>query len=42
MVVLACYGELARRRPTPRHLTEFYLWILIGNVLGGGLAQLWA
>jgi spermidine synthase len=29
------HGELARRRPSTRHLTEFYLWMSVGGVLGG-------
>jgi len=32
---LVCHGELARDRPPPNHLTEFYLWLSIGGVLGG-------
>jgi len=32
---MVCHGELARRRPSVRHLTEFYLWIAVGGVLGG-------
>jgi spermidine synthase len=32
---MVCHGELARRRPAVRHLTEFYLWISVGGVLGG-------
>ncbi len=34
---IACvfHGELARRRPPVHHLTEFYLWISLGGVLGG-------
>jgi spermidine synthase len=35
VVALACHGELARRRPSPAHLTEFYLLIAVGGVLGG-------
>lgn len=35
VVALVCHGELARRRPPVRHLTEFYLWIAVGGVLGG-------
>jgi len=35
VVALACHGELARRRPAPRQLTEFYLLISVGGVLGG-------
>ncbi|HOW71243.1 MAG TPA: hypothetical protein PKY77_11630 [Phycisphaerae bacterium] len=30
-----CHGRLARNRPDPRHLTEYYLWISLGGVLGG-------
>ena len=32
---LLCHGRLAADRPNPRHLTEFYLFIAIGGVLGG-------
>jgi SAM-dependent methyltransferase len=32
---LFCHGELARDRPGPAHLTEFYLWLAVGGVLGG-------
>lgn len=35
VVAMVCHGELARDRPDPRHLTEFYLWIALGGVLGG-------
>src|SRR5216684_489514 len=35
LVALACHGELARRRPASRHLTEFYLLLSVGGVLGG-------
>ncbi|MGH6691359.1 MAG: spermidine synthase, partial [Gammaproteobacteria bacterium] len=35
VVALACHGKLARARPAPRHLTEFYLLISVGGVLGG-------
>ncbi|HEX2202230.1 MAG TPA: fused MFS/spermidine synthase, partial [Longimicrobium sp.] len=34
-VAMVCHGELARRRPPVRHLTEFFLWISVGGVLGG-------
>ncbi len=34
-VAMVCHGELARSRPSTRHLTEFYLWISVGGVLGG-------
>ena len=32
---LVCHGELARRRPSPEHLTDFYLCMSVGGVLGG-------
>lgn len=32
---LMCHGELAADRPDRLHLTEFYLWISVGGVLGG-------
>jgi SAM-dependent methyltransferase len=35
VTALVCHGELARRRPPVSHLTEFYLWIAVGGVLGG-------
>ena len=35
VVALACHGELARDRPAPERLTEFYLLISVGGVLGG-------
>ena len=35
VLALLCHGELARNRPGVRHLTEFYLWLAAGGVLGG-------
>jgi hypothetical protein len=32
-----CHGELAQRKPAPRHLTRFYLMIALGGALGGVL-----
>jgi len=32
---LVCHSRLAADRPSPGHLTEFYLWIAVGGVLGG-------
>lgn len=32
---LLCHTALAARRPSPRHLTEFYFWIALGGALGG-------
>jgi hypothetical protein len=35
IAALVCHGELARDRPGPRQLTEYYLWMSLGGVLGG-------
>jgi spermidine synthase len=32
---MVCHGELVRLKPSPRHLTGFYLAISIGGALGG-------
>jgi spermidine synthase len=32
---MVCHGEIALSRPAPKHLTEFYLLISLGGVLGG-------
>jgi hypothetical protein len=32
---MVCHGELARLKPNPRYLTEFYLLIAAGGALGG-------
>ena len=32
---MICHGELAGRKPSPRHLTSFYLTIAGGGVMGG-------
>lgn len=34
---LLCHGDLALDRPAPAHLTEFYLWVAMGGVVGGTL-----
>ena len=39
-VSMCCHGELARTRPSPRHLTLFYLIISIGGALGGVLVAI--
>lgn len=39
---MVCHGELARRRPSPRHLTEFYVWMAAGGMLGGLAAAILA
>ena len=35
LAALAIHTELARDRPGPASLTEFYLWVAFGGVLGG-------
>lgn len=35
VTAMVCHGELAARRPAVDHLTEFYLWLSGGGVLGG-------
>lgn len=32
---MVCHGELARRKPHPRYLTQFYLMVSLGGALGG-------
>ena len=35
LAALICHRELYRLRPDAQHLTEFYLWMSLGGVLGG-------
>jgi hypothetical protein len=35
VTAMVCHGELVRRRPAASHLTEFYLWMSFGGMLGG-------
>jgi hypothetical protein len=35
VTALVCHGELARTKPTASRLTEFYLCLAVGGVLGG-------
>jgi hypothetical protein len=32
---MLCHGLLARERPSPAHLTEFYFWLAFGGMAGG-------
>ncbi len=41
-VAMVCHGEVARSRPATQHLTEYYLWISVGGVLGGAFNALLA
>jgi spermidine synthase len=34
-IALGCHGLLAQNKPHTRHLTEFYLWVSFGGMLGG-------
>lgn len=40
LACMACHGELARRKPHPRHLTVYYLMISVGGALGGVFVSL--
>ena len=40
VAAMMCHGELYRSRPAAAHLTEFYLWMSFGGVLGGLFASL--
>jgi len=42
VLAMLCHGELYWRRPAPARLTEFYLWVSFGGVLGGIFAGLLA
>jgi hypothetical protein len=35
VLAMLCHGELASDRPGVQHLTEFFLWLAAGGVLGG-------
>ena len=39
-VGIVCHGQLSAGRPSTGHLTEFYLWLSVGGVLGGLLNAL--
>lgn len=40
VTVMVAHGELYKRRPQSQHLTEFYLWMSTGGVLGGVFAAI--
>lgn len=42
VVAMACHGEMARMRPPVEQLTEFYLMMSIGGVVGGAFNSLLA
>lgn len=35
VTAMICHGELARRRPRPAYLTQFYLLMAVGGLFGG-------
>jgi len=35
VTAMVCHGQLANDRPAGKYLTEFYLWMSLGGVLGG-------
>lgn len=35
LAIMVCHGELAKHRPAPEHLTQFYLIMSFGGMLGG-------
>lgn len=35
LLALMCHSELAADRPPPQYLTNFFLWISVGGMLGG-------
>jgi len=37
---MVCHGELARMKPHPRYLTQFYLMVSVGGAVGGLLVGL--
>ena len=37
---MVCHGELARLKPAPRYLTEFYLLLSAGGALGGAFTAI--
>jgi hypothetical protein len=40
LACIVCHGELARDRPPATQLTQFYGWMALGGVIGGGLNAL--
>jgi hypothetical protein len=37
---IVCHGALAARRPSRAHLTEYYLWVSAGGIMGGAFNAL--
>ena len=41
LTAVVCHGAMAADRPASEHLTEYYLWMSVGGVLGGLLSRWW-
>ncbi len=35
VTAMVCHGRLAQDRPSAKHLTDYFLWLSLGGVLGG-------
>ena len=42
ITALVCHGRLAQDRPSAKHLTDYFLWLSFGGVLGGAFNALLA
>ncbi len=42
VTAMVCHGRLVQRRPPARYLTEFYVWMSAGGILGSAFAALLA
>ncbi|MGH7887503.1 MAG: spermidine synthase, partial [Candidatus Binatia bacterium] len=42
ITALVCHGRLAQDRPSAQHLTDYFLWLSLGGVLGGVFNALFA
>jgi SAM-dependent methyltransferase len=42
VTAMVCHGRLVQKRPPARHLTEFYVWMSLGGILGSAFAALLA
>jgi spermidine synthase len=40
VVSMVCHAELVRTKPPPVHLTEFFVWLSVGGLVGGVFAAL--
>jgi len=40
VTAMVCHGRLVQRRPPTRYLTEFYVWMSLGGILGSAFAAL--